>query len=335
MPDIQKPHIYLLSEVNVAEPTGDGKTMPRKFSGVANSGKPFSHFGQRTIVDMDELEYHPKVPALIEHDRAQRAGFGALSVDSNSQLIINGTLLDNEFGATVASDADAGFPWQMSAHVIAGGIDELAEGQTETVNGQSITGPILVLRRCKIPEVSFTPTGVDSDTSAVVLSDNLKQYVTLSDSNIPNKPKDDTMTLEEALARIAAQDKEITDLKTENDALKAQNKELLDEKAELEKAKHEADVEAQLSQAGFKKSEDGTTWQGISAGTVNVLLSSSIEHAKDLIADLKPSGGQDAPGYLFGEQHAPPAGTQDVKLSNNPLVAAAAARSNNDQKTYI
>ncbi|MDO5769662.1 MAG: hypothetical protein Q4P13_09165, partial [Psychrobacter sp.] len=177
------------------------------------------------------------------------------------------------------------------------------------------------------------PTGVDSDTSAVVLSDNLKPYVTLSDSNTPNKPKDDTMTLEEALARIAAQDKEISDLKTENEALKAQNKELLDEKAELEKAKHEADVEAQLSQAGFKKSEDGTTWQGISAGTVNVLLSSDADAAKALIADLKPTG-PDAPGYLFSEQHAPPAGNQDAKLSSNPLVAAASAR-NSDQKTYI
>ncbi len=316
-----KPHVYLLSDVNVAQAPADGNT-PRQFSGVANSGKPFSHYGEKTIIDLSDISYHDKVPALVSHDREKRAGFGVLSVENN-QLIIKGTLLDNEFGNEVADDADAGFPWQMSAHVIPNQVDVLTEGTAE-VNGQTVTAPITILRQCRVPEVSFTPTGVDDQTSAVVLSDMATQSFTPT-------PKDNTMTVEELKKLLDEEKAKNADLVKENETLKAENE-------KLKASETQANVDAQLSQAGFKKKETGEGWEGVSDTTYQVLLSQTADNAKAMIGDLKLSqpNRQDAPGYLFGEQHKPSANgnSQGGQQLSNSLVENAKARVGGKQ-TFI
>ncbi len=317
-----KPHVYLFSDVNVA-PSKDGSA-PRQFSGVANSGKPFNYYGVRVIVDLENLSFSDKVPALVEHERSKRAGFGVLSVENN-QLMINGTLLDNDFGNEVADDADAGFPWQMSAHVIAETEENLTGNSTTIINGQTVTAPITILRNCRIPEVSFTPTGVDSETSAVILGDDGNNHLSTP------TPKDNTMTLEEALAEI---EKHKAAQAEKDNRIKA----LEEENAKLKASETQANVDAQLSQAGFKKKDSGEGWESISDATYQVLLSQTPDNARAMIGDLKLSqpNRQDAPGYLFGEQHKPNpnGGSQGGHQFSNSLVENAKARAG-DRKTFI
>lgn len=325
--DHKKPNIYLLSEVNVADaPTGE-QGLPRKFSGIANSGKPFNHYGEMVIVDLTDIQYKANVPALLLHDRAQRAGFGTLSV-TNNQLLIDGTLLDNQFGREVAEESDAGFPWQMSAHINANSITELGQNETATVNGQTVTGPMVILKNCSVSEISFTPTGVDNETSAVALGDDGKPQSTTAQ---PNMQKDTTMTPEEiaALQKLAAAQAE--EIKT----LKEEKAELEKEKAEAEAEAKAAAIDAQLSQAGFTKTEDGKGWNGVGTATVNMLLSASPEDAKEMIGDLRAPSKQDQPpGHLFGEEHKPAGNGQDRQLSSNPMLANAEARAA-EKKNYI
>lgn len=40
---------------------------PRKFSGVATSGLPFSLWGWNTVIDLDNIQHKPKVAILHEH----------------------------------------------------------------------------------------------------------------------------------------------------------------------------------------------------------------------------------------------------------------------------
>lgn len=313
--DRKKPAIYLLSEVNVADAPAGADDAPRKFSGVANSGKPFNHYGEMVIVDLTDIKYKQSVPALLLHDRAQRAGFGVLSTPNN-QLLIEGTLLDNEYGRMVAEESDAGFPWQMSAHITANSATELAKNETATVNGHAVTGPMTVLKKCSVSEISFTPTGVDDETSAIALSD---------DGASPLPTEDITMSPEE----IAALQKQVADLTAENAELKAEKANLEKEKAEAEAEAKAAAVDAQLSQAGFTKAENGEGWNGIGKATVNMLLSASPEDATAMINDLRaPHGNAPAPvpEYLLGEQHKPNGNSQDRQLSNNPMLANASAR---------
>lgn len=324
--DRKKPIVYLLAEVAVAAAPADGKDLPRKFSGVANSGKPFNHYGEMVVVDLSDITYKDNVPALLLHDRAQRAGFGALSV-SNHQLLMDGMLLNNIYGREVADESDAGFPWQMSVHVNANSIHELGQNETATVNGQTVTGPMIILKNCSVSEVSFTPTGVDSETNAVALADSgiPNSSTTTTQTNLD---KDNTMELEEALAALAAKEEE-------NEKLKAENADL---KAKAEKAEADAkaaDIDAQLSQAGFTKTEDGKGWNGVGTATISMLLSASPEDAKSMIGDLRAPSQQDQPpGFLFSEQHAPSANGQDRQLSSNPMLANAEARAQ-EAKNYI
>lgn len=308
----QPPSIYLLSAVAVQEST-QGKR--RRFSGIANSGQPFVYGSKRAIIDLSDIRHHPKLPALMLHDRGKRVGFGSLAV-ANHQLHVTGTLLDNEHGHAIANDADAGFPWQMSAHVTAERVDELTGNQTATINGQTVHAPMLILRGAHISEISFTPTGVDNNTSAVILS---KQETTFMPT-VPTASTNQATTLATAAAADASQTSnptpndvakliaEIAKLRAKISELESDNKSLVAEKAaltaakeELETASHHSKVATLLSEHGFERDDDGN-WQGLSERTVSVLLSADINDAKTMLADLvgqQPT--KTAPQWLLSE----------------------------------
>lgn len=187
----------------------------RQFTGIANSGTPFEHFGVRAIVDMDSLTLSDKAPVLSLHDRGVRLGFGKLSLDGYT-LKIDGTLLTNDDAKKLAADADDGFPWQMSAHISAGLAYDLTENETLTVNGQSYGYPLRVLKNCTVPEVSFTPTGVDKKTIAMILSNqfnpnHFNQGHAMTDQTSKTDPKadDEIAKLKQQIAALLAENKKL------------------------------------------------------------------------------------------------------------------------------
>ena len=258
----------------------------RTFKGVANSGKPFGYGGYPTVVDLAELSHKASVPVLLEHSPLKMAGVCSLSVTADG-LIAEGSLLSNEFGTQIAEAADQGFPWEMSVYAQAESYEELAAGAVLSVNGNEVTGPAVILRRCTIREVSFTAVGVDSETEAVVLSDG---------SPLPDifkQPLELSMTPEEKQA--------FDDLKAEVDTLKAEKAEAEKKLKEAEAAAKKNQVKAKLSAAGFKEGEDGK-FEGLSDATMTVLLSADIEAAEAMIADLTPKAAPSAvPPALFSE----------------------------------
>lgn len=321
--------VQLSSDVDIGVAPIQGEL--RKFNGVAHSGKPFSYGGMQCVIELSSVKHHDKLPMLLLHDHHKRAGFGSLSVDKT--LNINGYLLKNTHGTEVADDADAGFPWQLSAHIVSQTVDELAHGETEAVNGMDVTGPMLIMRNSTCYEVSFTPIGVDSNTYAVVLSDDGSDTLPPQPTSNSTEPKDTDMTLAEALqaieqqkAQLAERDKTIKELQETND-------ELTEAAKKAEDAANEAMVDAQLSQAGFIKNENGEGFNGISAGTRNMLLSAKPEDAKSMIGDLRAPTRDDIPEFLLSEQHKGGGGGQQ-QTQANPMLANAAARAK-DQKSYI
>jgi hypothetical protein len=106
---------------------------------------------------------------LLEHDRGQRIGIGE-HITLGADMRVTGTLLDNDLGREVATESEQGFPWQMSVHVQPGRVDEVLSGQTAIVNGRTFTGPVSIFRDAAIREISFTPTGMDSNTYAKALA---------------------------------------------------------------------------------------------------------------------------------------------------------------------
>lgn len=276
--------IKLSAALPVALATGADKV--RTFKGVANSGKPFGYGGYQTVVDLVQLSHKASVPVLLEHSPVKMAGVCSLSVTADG-LIAEGSLLSNEFGTQIAEAADQGFPWEMSVYAQAESYEELAAGAVLSVNGNEVTGPAVILRRCTIREVSFTAVGVDGETEAVVLSDG---------SPLPDifkQPLELSMTPEEK--------QEFDNLKAEVDTLKAEKAEAEKKLKEAEAAAKKNQVKAKLSAAGFKEGENGK-FEGLSDATMTVLLSADIEAAEAMIADLTPKATQSAvPPALLSE----------------------------------
>lgn len=253
----------------------------RTFKGTANSGKPFGYGGTQAVVDLEGLRYKASVPVLLEHSPVKMAGVCRLSVTADG-LIAEGSLLSNEFGTQIAEAADQGFPWEMSVYAQAESYEELAAGAVLSVNGNEVTGPAVILRRCTIREVSFTAVGVDSETEAVVLSDG---------SPLPDifkQPVELSMTPEEKKAF---------------DDLQAEKAEVEQKLKAAEAENRKSQVKAKLSAAGFKEGEDGK-FQGLSEATLAVLLSADPEAAAAMIADLKPKAAADLPKVLLSDTPA-------------------------------
>ena len=161
---------YLAASVDIAaaDTTPGSK---RKVTGVAYSGEVVTHpWAGRVVFDLSTTNAPDKMPLLVEHDRAQRAGVGKLSINDDNITVDDGYLLPNVAGNAVAADADAGFPWQLSVHIQPGVVDTIGTGENATVNGKKVEGPLSIFRNSLIREVSFTPTGVDANTSAAVFS---------------------------------------------------------------------------------------------------------------------------------------------------------------------
>lgn len=303
----------LSSGVNVDFKTVSA-TEPREFSGTANSGLPFSYYGSMSVIDFENIQFKPVVAILHEH--TERAGVGSLKVDSEKGLLVSGHLLSNKWGQEVAKDSDEGFPWEMSVYAVVSRYEELLAGAKSVVNGNEVTGPLMIWRDCTIREVSFTAIGVDHNTSAKALSGLLPQSLQEYE---PMTPEEQT-AMDDLKKEVADLKKANADLQTANDALAA-------EKVEAQKAAQEAEVDAQLSAAGFKRNDDGKGFAGVSSATYGALLSAKADDAKAMIADLKPGTSKPAvPDALLSDQtllNQPSAGAQLSGLEADAKARAA------------
>lgn len=273
--------LKLSSNVQFTDNTDNTNT--RQFSGVAHSGKPFEYCGTRYVVDLTDIRpLDSSIGVLIEHNAHQRAGVGRLSVQ-NHQLLISGSLLDNEFGRAIAQDSDGDFPFEMSAHIQSGSVEEITGDNTIEVNGQILRAPIKVLRHCLVREVSFVAVGVDQHTHAVVLSQGKETHM---------------------------QEEEIQKLLDKIQALEAENAALKEEKArESQKAK----VNQKLSQAGFMMNEDGH-FAHLSPDTYALLLLAGETQLDNIVGDLKLGLKPNALPEYFQEDKEPET-TLNLQLS--------------------
>ncbi len=164
-------YTFAIQSLNFAEGDPEDRKKPRTISGVAYSGGLIPHpfwFGG-VVFDLSSTKAKNKLPLLLDHDPARRAGF-TKKVEVTDKITVQGSMLSNEDAKGIVSDADEGFPWQMSVRITPKNSMELSEGASEMVNGRKVKGPATIFRNSVISEISFTPIGVDANTSAQMLS---------------------------------------------------------------------------------------------------------------------------------------------------------------------
>lgn len=160
-------------DIAAAEPdqTGAKLAMPR-FSMVAYTGGPMRLAGWRlpVVVDLAGMNIpSQKRPIRMNHESALGVGHtDTIKVDAGKLVAAGVVSRNTQAAADVVSSGRNGFPWQASIGASADEVEFIKEGQKAAVNGQVFDGPINVVRKSTLGEISFVDLGADGNTTATI-----------------------------------------------------------------------------------------------------------------------------------------------------------------------
>ena len=142
---------------------------PRRFSILAYSGGTLnvSGFPLPVIVDLAGLEAG-SVVIVLDHEVTTATTLGQVDKVTNDgrSLNLTGTITGSSPRVRdVLAAADAGQRWQASIGANVQATEQIPEGRTVEVNGQTFVGPVIVARRATLKETSVLPVGADSTTT--------------------------------------------------------------------------------------------------------------------------------------------------------------------------
>jgi hypothetical protein len=164
----------------------DGATLPR-FRMVAYTGTPMRVAGWRypIVIDLAGLSIPSQArPIRFGHDPLSGVGHTDAVRVEDGQLVATGVVSrDTPAAREVVTSARNGFPWQAS---VGAGVEEfefVKENQTVLVNGRTFAGPLNVVRKATLGEISFVDLGADGNTSASVAASQPHQEAFMPDIN--------------------------------------------------------------------------------------------------------------------------------------------------------
>jgi hypothetical protein len=163
--------------LNLTQPVtwklADEQSGPRRFSMLAYTGAIFDVGFGPSVIDLLGLDLPSTLPIFRQHDPNQYIGRAEQLALTASGLEIAGYLFDTPEAAQVARMSDQGAAWQASIG-ISFDLDEIefvgADASLQ-INGRTLQGPFVVLRKAALKESSFVPLGADAHTSALALAD--------------------------------------------------------------------------------------------------------------------------------------------------------------------
>ncbi len=158
-------------EIEAAD-AGDGKPGLPRFRMVAYTGGPMRIAGWRypVVIDLAGLAVPSQNrPIRFGHDANSGVGHTDAIRVENGQLIAAGVVSrDTPMAKEVVISSRNGFPWQASVGASVDEFEFVKENQLALVNGREFTGPVNVIRKATLGEISFVDLGADGNTSAQV-----------------------------------------------------------------------------------------------------------------------------------------------------------------------
>ena len=141
------------------------------FKGVAYTGAPMKPGGwwRPVIIDLAGVRSPSQRPVLRQHDHEKVVGHTTEVKVGKEGVLIAGVFSGEKHHVdTVVVPARNKFPWQLSVGADPVRTEFLEAGETTTVNGREVTGPMTISRETEIGEISFVPLGADDETSVAV-----------------------------------------------------------------------------------------------------------------------------------------------------------------------
>jgi hypothetical protein len=141
----------------------------RRFTITAYTGGAmrFAWSQDPVVLDLAGLEAESVNPVLQHHNMARIVGHTDAIANDGKVLSAEGVISGvGEAAQEVVATSDAGFPWQASIGARMVRVERVPKGQAVTINAQSFTGPLTVVRQSKLVEISWVPIGAAEKTKA-------------------------------------------------------------------------------------------------------------------------------------------------------------------------
>ena len=150
---------------------GEGELTPT-FSMTAYTGGKMNidGFQHPVVVDLTGLDIPSQnIPIRLDHKSSQGIGHTTSIRIEDHELVADGLISrDTDWARDVANSGAKGFPWKAS---IGGPIHEvefIPHGTHVEANGQEFEGPVYLVRKMTLKEISFVDNAADTNTSATV-----------------------------------------------------------------------------------------------------------------------------------------------------------------------
>jgi len=168
-PNKQPDYLTFRCPLTVEAADEPDKQMPR-FRMVAYTGglMRIAGFPHPVVVDLEGLAIDRQdIPVRLDHNPRQGVGHTQRVVVENGQVVAEGLVSrDTSWARDVAKSGVNGFPWQASIGAAVVDAEFIPNGQQVTVNGRTSDGPLHVVRKAILKEISFVDSGADAATSA-------------------------------------------------------------------------------------------------------------------------------------------------------------------------
>ena len=160
------------------EAAADEKVVP-KFSMVAYTGGPMkiAGFTHPVVVDLEGLSIERQnIPIRLDHNPKQGVGHTDRVIVENGQVLAEGLISrDTSWARDVIKSGKNGFPWQASIGAEIIQAEFIPNGNQIQVNGRTFDGPLYVIRKSILKEISFVDQGADTNTTAQVAAQSGEQ----------------------------------------------------------------------------------------------------------------------------------------------------------------
>jgi phage major head subunit gpT-like protein len=204
--------IVAQADFNVVQPgvtaDGQGGGQPR-FALTAYTGRAIRQSWSRNpiVVDLAGMDTKTNVVSIMYgHQYDISAALGqADSIDNSMEdLALSGNLIgEGEIYDRVVSYAKKGWKFQASIGADVNRIENVAAGETVTVNGREFTGPISVVRSSMLREVSVVMFGADASTTVQIAAEHDQGEVPMADE--ANEKPVEAVAPTEAAASVAVE----------------------------------------------------------------------------------------------------------------------------------
>lgn len=123
------------------------------------------------VADLAGMEIETPLPVHLDHDQSSPVGH-VDSVDvSNNELTAAGVFsIDDENTRKLIASSKAGFPWKSSVGLKMKDYVTIQAGEKISANGREFEGPLLLVTKSILKEISFVTVPGDSESSATVLA---------------------------------------------------------------------------------------------------------------------------------------------------------------------